>query len=189
MAGPRERMIVSAALLIRERGAQSTAIADVLAHSGAPRGSAYHHFPGGRTQLLCEAIDFAGEYIARRIDKAGTALEALDVLVDGFRTQLTENGFRAGCPVVAVAVEADNPPVIERAAAAFTRWLAQLEAQLRADGASAEQAAELAMLATTAIEGAVLVARTTASITPLDLVHRQLRTLVTAALTQRKAPS
>ena len=45
------------------------------------------------------------------------------------------------------------------------------------------------MLATTAIEGAVLVARTTASITPLDLVHRQLRTLVTAALTQRKAPS
>ena len=91
--------------------------------------------------------------------------------------------------MVAVAVEADNPPVIERAAAAFTRWLAQLEAQLRADGASAEQAAELAMLATTAIEGAVLVARTTASITPLDLVHRQLRTLVTAALTQRKAPS
>ena len=91
MAGPRERMIVSAALLIRERGAQSTAIADVLAHSGAPRGSAYHHFPGGRTQLLCEAIDFAGEYIARRIDKAGTALEALDVLVD-------EQGFARSGP-------------------------------------------------------------------------------------------
>ena len=51
MSGPRERMIVSAALLIRERGAQSTAISDVLAHSGAPRGSAYHHFPGGRTEF------------------------------------------------------------------------------------------------------------------------------------------
>ena len=190
MSGPRERMIVSAALLIRERGAQSTAISDVLAHSGAPRGSAYHHFPGGRTELLCEAIDFASEHIARRIAKAGTALEALDVLVDGFRTQLTETGFRAGCPVVAVAVEADNPPVIERAAAAFTRWLAQLEAQLRADGASAEQAAELAMLATTAIEGAVLVARTTGTTTPLDLVHRQLRALVTAATDpERKALS
>lgn len=190
MAGPRERMIVSAALLIRERGAQSTAISDVLAHSGAPRGSAYHHFPGGRTQLLCETIDFAGEYIARRIANAGTALEALDVLVDGFRTQLAESGYRAGCPVVAVAVEADNPPVIERAAAAFTRWLAQLEEQLRADGVAAEQAAELAMLATTAIEGAVLVARTTGSTTPLDLVHRQLRALVTAATdSERKASS
>ncbi|MUL62882.1 TetR family transcriptional regulator [Mycobacterium sp. CBMA 234] len=189
MAGPRERMIISAALLIRERGAQSTAISDVLAHSGAPRGSAYHHFPGGRTQLLCEAIDYAGEYIARRIAAAGSAAEALDVLVEGFRTQLADSGYRAGCPVAAVAVEADNPPVIERAAAAFTRWLDQLEAQLRADGATAERATELAMLATTAIEGAVLVARTTGSPTPLDLVHQQLRALVTAATAQRKASS
>ena len=189
MTGPRERMIVSAALLIRERGAHSTAISDVLAHSGAPRGSAYHHFPGGRTELLCEAIDFANEHIARRIAKASTALEALDVLIDGFRTQLNETEFRAGCPVVAVAVEADNPPVIERAAAAFNRWLAQLEEQLQADGAPAEPAAELAMLATTAIEGAVLVARTTGSTAPLDLVHRQLRALVSAAITQRKASS
>ena len=64
MPSPRERMVISAALLIRERGAHPTAIADVLEHSGAPRGSAYHYFPGGRTQLLCEAIDYAGEYIA-----------------------------------------------------------------------------------------------------------------------------
>lgn len=46
MQGPRERMVVSAALLIRERGAHATAISDVLQHSGAPRGSAYHYFPG-----------------------------------------------------------------------------------------------------------------------------------------------
>ncbi|AMC66781.1 HTH-type transcriptional regulator [Mycobacterium tuberculosis] len=38
MQGPRERMVVSAALLIRERGAHATAISDVLQHSGAPRG-------------------------------------------------------------------------------------------------------------------------------------------------------
>lgn len=34
MQGPRERMVVSAALLIRERGAHATAISDVLQHSG-----------------------------------------------------------------------------------------------------------------------------------------------------------
>jgi AcrR family transcriptional regulator len=180
MASPRDRMVASAALLIRERGAHSTAIADVLAHSAAPRGSAYHYFPGGRTQLLCEAIDFASDHVAARISAAPTALAALDVLVDGFRAQLTESDFRAGCPVAAVAVEADNPPVIERAGAAFTRWLGQLESLLRADGAPPEEAAELAMLATTAIEGAILVARTTGSTAPLDLVHRQLRALVSA---------
>ena len=181
MAGPRDRMVVSAALLIRERGAHSTAISDVLEHSGAPRGSAYHHFPGGRTQLLCEAVDFASDHIAHQIAGAPTALDALDTIADGFRTELTKSGYRAGCPVAAVAVEADNPPVIERAAAAFGRWTGLIEELLRNDGATAERATELAMLSTTAIEGAVLVARTTGDTAPLDLVHRQLRALVTAA--------
>ena len=74
VSNPRERMVVSAALLIRERGAQATAISDVLEHSGAPRGSAYHYFPGGRTQLLCEAVDYAGDYIAAKISAAETAV-------------------------------------------------------------------------------------------------------------------
>ncbi|KAA0109743.1 TetR/AcrR family transcriptional regulator [Mycolicibacterium sp. P9-22] len=187
MTKPRDRMIVSAALLIRERGAHSTAISDVLEHSGAPRGSAYHHFPGGRTQLLCEAIDFASDHIAHRISGAAGAVEALDTVVDGFRGQLTETGFRAGCPVAAVAVEADNAPVRERAGAAFLRWTGMIEQLLRSDGVTAERAAELAMLTTTAIEGAVLVARTTGDAGPLDLVHRQLRTLVTAAIGERNS--
>jgi AcrR family transcriptional regulator len=187
MASPRDRMIVSAALLIRERGAHSTAISDVLEHSGAPRGSAYHHFPGGRTQLLCEAVDFAAEHIARRISSAPTALDALAVVVDGFREQLADSGFRAGCPVVAVAVEADNTDVTARAAAAFTRWIALIEQRLQADGVPTDRAAELAMLITTSVEGAVLVARTTGEMTALDLVHRQLRALVTAETGDRKA--
>src|SRR5689334_20365072 len=129
MTSPRERMVISAALLIRERGAHPTAIADVLEHSGAPRGSAYHYFPGGRTQLLCEAIDYAGDYVAAKIAKAESSVGAMDSLFAYYRKQLLTSDFRAGCPVVAVAVEAGDPdkpnqsaPVIERAAAAFSRW-------------------------------------------------------------------
>lgn len=85
MQGPRERMVVSAALLIRERGAHATAISDVLQHSGAPRGSAYHYFPGGRTQLLCEAVDYAGEHVAAMINEAEGGLELLDALIDKYR--------------------------------------------------------------------------------------------------------
>src|SRR5690349_22724093 len=109
MPSPRERMVISAALLIRERGAQPTAIADVLEHSGAPRGSAYHYFPGGRTQLLCEAIDYASDQIAARLAKADSTEVLLDGMIAGFRKQLLASGFRAGCPVVAVAVEAGEP--------------------------------------------------------------------------------
>lgn len=185
MAGPRERMVVSAALLIRERGAHPTAIADVLAHSGAPRGSAYHYFPGGRTQLLCEAIDYAADQVAARLAKAASAADLLDGLIALYRKQLLESDFRAGCPVVAVAVEAKDPqsgdapdPVLERAGAAFTRWTTLIAERLRADGAAPDRAAELAMLVTTAFEGAIVVARATRDVTPLDLIHGQLRALL-----------
>ena len=95
---PRERMVISAALLIRERGAHATAISDVLEHSGAPRGSAYHYFPGGRMQLLEEAVDYAGTYIAAKISAASSALDLLDSLMDGYREQLMRSDYRAGCP-------------------------------------------------------------------------------------------
>src|SRR5438445_4035229 len=108
--GPRKRMIVSTALLVRERGARATSLDAVLEHSGAPRGSVYHHFPGGREQLLREATDYAGEYVARRLEHKAP-LAAIDSLFDEYRTSLLATDYRAGCPVVAVAVESreDGP--------------------------------------------------------------------------------
>lgn len=184
MVGPRERMVISAALLIRERGAHPTAIADVLEHSGAPRGSAYHYFPGGRTQLLCEAVDYAGDYVAARIAKADSGVQALDDLFGYYRDQLRGSDFRAGCPVVAVTVEAGQPekqsPVIDRAAAAFNRWTELIAHLLIGDGVPADRARELAMLTTTSVEGAIVVARACRDVNPLDVVHGQLRTLLAA---------
>ncbi|OBG13147.1 TetR family transcriptional regulator [Mycolicibacterium celeriflavum] len=186
MASHRERMVASAAVLIRERGAHPTAIADVLAHSGAPRGSAYHYFPGGRTQLLCEAVDFAGAYVASQIEEADSGVNALDALVLGFRKQLIDSEFRAGCPVVAVAVESGAKgdqlaPVVERAAAAFARWNTLIADRLTADGIATDRAEELAALVLTAVEGAIVVARASRDVKPLDLVHPQLRALLETA--------
>ncbi len=195
VASPRERMVRSAAVLIRERGAHPTAIADVLAHSGAPRGSAYHYFPGGRTQLLCEAIDYASDHVTARLDRATDTFALLDDMVARFRDQLLASDFRAGCPVVAVAVEAGDPEkadsadaVRERAGAAFQRWIARITARLCDDGVPVERAEELATLITTSVEGAVLVARTTRDVKPLELVHRQLRERLTAATGKKDRP-
>jgi len=179
-------MVVSAALLIRERGARATAISDVLAHSGAPRGSAYHHFPGGRTQLLCEAVDFAGEHIAALIAEADSGPALLDRLIEKYREQLLATEFRAGCPIAAVSVEAGfdkedrdrMAPVVEHAAAAFDRWSGLITQRFIADGFAAERAGELREFATAALEGALLLARVRRDLAPLDLVHRQLRELV-----------
>jgi len=93
-------MIASTALLIRERGARATSIDAVLEHSGAPRGSVYHHFPGGREQLLREATDYAGEYVAQRLEQtaADDPLAALDSLLDEYRATLVATDFRAAAP-------------------------------------------------------------------------------------------
>jgi AcrR family transcriptional regulator len=194
MRSPRERMVVSAALLIRERGAHATAISDVLEHSGAPRGSAYHYFPGGRTQLLCEAVDYAGDHVGAIITEAEGSLELLDTLIDKYRRQLLDTDFRAGCPIVAVSVEAGEQqdrermaPVIERAAAVFDRWTELIARRFVADGIPPDQATELAVMATAAIEGAIVLARVRRDLTPLDLVHRRLRNSLLAAM-RRKEP-
>jgi AcrR family transcriptional regulator len=194
MRSPRERMVVSAALLIRERGAHATAISDVLEHSGAPRGSAYHYFPGGRTQLLCEAVDYAGDHVGAIINEAEGSLELLDTLIDKYRRQLLDTDFRAGCPIVAVSVEAGEQqdrermaPVIERAAAVFDRWTELIARRFVADGIPPDQATELAVVATAAIEGAIVLARVSRDLTPLDLVRRRLRNSLLAAM-RRKEP-
>ncbi len=195
MAGHRERMITSAALLIRERGARPTAIGDVLAHSGAPRGSAYHYFPGGRTQLLCEAVDYAADFVAAAIGQASTGVAMLDTAVRFYREGLLETDYRAGCPVLAAAVEAGDPGAgtepIEHAAAAFDRWRELITSRLLSDGVPRKQAAELATLVIAALEGALVLARAGRDVTPLDVVHRQLRgvlgSAVPGAATERKS--
>jgi len=182
-------MVVSTALLIRERGARATSIDDVLEHSGAPRGSVYHHFPGGRNQLLREAADFAGEFVAERMEQAGSTFDLLDSLVEYYRDQLMRTDFRAGCPIVAVAVEAGDPEagLQEHAARAFARWHALLVERLAADGVSVERGEEFATLAISAVEGALVITRARRNSEPLDSVHRQLRELLRAELTDGRA--
>ncbi|MGV1087377.1 MAG: TetR/AcrR family transcriptional regulator [Mycobacterium sp.] len=186
MAGPRERMVISAALLMRERGAHSTAIADVLEHSGAPRGSAYHYFPGGRGQLLCEAVDYAADYVADAMAGAPTAVAMLDTAVRFYRKGLLDSDFRAGCPVMAVAVEAGDPDprtaaAVQHAADAFERWNVLIAQRLVADGMRRAKAADLATLVIAGLEGALVLARTRRDVAPLDAVHRRLRELLTTA--------
>ena len=186
MASTRERMVSSTAVLVRERGARATSIDDVLAHSGAPRGSVYHYFPGGRQQLLREAIDYAGEFVAKRLERATDALEMLELLLHDYREQLLHSGFRAGCPVVAVAVEAGDPgnELYERAGAAFGRWQELLERRLVAEGLSARRAGELAVLVIASVEGAIVMARARRDAAPLDDVHHQLRDLLRAEINE-----
>ena len=178
----RTRMIASAAELFREQGYSATGFRDVVEHSGAPRGSIYHHFPGGKAQLAQEVVQLASDVTARRIERAaadGDPQAMLDAFADGWRRQLERSDFRAGCPVVAVAVEADAAPGVAAAATeAFERWEALFAQALRKAGIPRARAARIATLAVAAIEGAVIQSRAAHSAAPLDAVMREVGALI-----------
>ena len=188
MTSPRDRMVASAALLIRERGAQSTAVADVLAHSGAPRGSAYHYFPGGKGQLAAEAVRWADDLTAQVLIRATATgpCDGLTAFVTMWRQTLVDSDFRAGCPILAVAVEelADAAPR-DAAVFAFGNWTSLLAGALRAHGVGQQQAMGTATLVVAAVEGAVAMCRAERTTQPLDTVGRELRGVLKAVLERR----
>jgi AcrR family transcriptional regulator len=182
----RNRMIQSAALLFREQGYSGTGFRDVIEHSGAPRGSIYHHFPGGKEQLAADTVAWAAAVIERQIERAaenGNPLVALNIFVDAWREVLEDSNFRAGCPIVAVAAEADaGSTATAAAAAAFGRWQDLIAHALLGAGVGRTDARRLATLVIAGIEGAILLCRARRDIRPLRDVHRALEATLRAAM-------
>lgn len=182
----RNRMIQSAALLFREHGYSGTGFRDVIEHSGAPRGSIYHHFPGGKEQLAADTVEWAAAVMERRMERAvrtGDPVAALGIFVDAWREVLEDSNFRAGCPIIAVAAEADaGSTATAAAAAAFTRWQDLIARTLLDAGVGRTDARRLATLVIAGIEGAILLCRARRDIRPLSDVHRALEATLRTAI-------
>jgi AcrR family transcriptional regulator len=189
MADARERMIHSAATLFRERGVDGTSFSDVLDHSGAPRGSIYHHFPGGKAQLAEEATRYAGDFIAGGLAGALASddpVEAVRTFAETWREILRASDFTAGCPILSATLEGERSPGARDAAgAAFGRWETMLADGFAGRGVPPARAASLATLAIAAIEGGIVLARAQRSAAPLERVAQELEALVASAAASR----
>src|SRR5580704_14881639 len=131
---PRDRMVRSAAQLIRRKGVSGTGMREIVIEAGAPRGSLQHYFPGGKEELVSDALLWMGDVAARRIERCLSELQPrtpsalLASIVESWQRDLTSERFSAGCPLVAAA--ADNATtskqlrqVLRRA---FDGWLEPL---------------------------------------------------------------
>ncbi|MYR47408.1 TetR/AcrR family transcriptional regulator [Streptomyces sp. SID5910] len=189
--GPRERMVFSAAQLIRRDGVEATGMRDVAAHAGAPRGSIQHYFPGGKEQLVGEALRWAGRYAAKRVARFLAGMERptpgglFDAMVRQWTDEYTATGFAAGCPVAAATVDcAETSEAIREAAAdAFATWTRPVADALTGMGVPEARSAPLATLMISALEGAILVARAERDVRALTTVSHELGPLLDAAAT------
>lgn len=175
-----ERMVESAIVLLARHGFQKTSFSDVLAESGAPRGSIYHHFPGGKEQLIAAAMQVAGSRAVQLIE-ALRGMPATDV-VDGFmmigRVILEDSRLSAGCSIVAVTVSSGSDELLEQAGVVFRSWQERLTELLELGGMSTDQAGPFATLMIASSEGGIVLSRAQQSLEPFNAVHQQLRHLL-----------
>jgi TetR/AcrR family transcriptional repressor of lmrAB and yxaGH operons len=178
----RHKMLISAAEVLRERGAAGVTIDEVLARSGAPRGSVYYHFPEGRNQLLTEALLFAGDAITAVIDHTAErgCVALMREFVAFWERTLSDSDFTAGCPVVAAAIGSadDDPALTAIAGDIFARWRDALARAFVADGFDESDAGSLAVTCIASLEGAVVLCRSTRNAGPLRDVADQIEFLI-----------
>ena len=168
----RERLINGARRLLAEKGYAGMELRDVAAVGDAPRGSIYHHFPGGKTQLAVEATAREGAEIQAAIEysleERGLAA-TLRMFGEMFVRRVKDHPERLGCPVAAAALARPEDPALAAAAtAAFASWEAPIAAALREEGVSKKEAETFAGLVVSTVEGALIRARAAADRAPLD---------------------
>jgi AcrR family transcriptional regulator len=178
----RTKMVSSAASLIRQRGVNATSFTDVLADSGAPRGSIYHHFPQGKEQLAADAMRWTSERVLahQRACTATTASGVLDCFIDMWRQTVLASGGAAGCVVAGVAIDtvAGEPGLMEDVRATFQSWADLLAEQLEAAGIPKGRASAIALATLAAMEGALILCRAEGGVGPLETVAAELKRLV-----------
>ena len=176
----REAFVAATAKLLRRQGYNATGLNQVVALSGAPKGSLYFHFPGGKEELAVASMTDAGEKLRRSIaavvDSSDSVEDSLARLVDALAAGLESSGFEEGCPIATVTLEAatSSDSVRATAAAVFDSWLGVLEQRFAAAGLAPAVAERRALLVLSAIEGGLILSRARGDVSPLTAVRHEL---------------
>ena len=176
----RESILTAAAELMRRKGYGAVGMKDIAEASGAPIGSLYHHFRGGKVQIVREALVNAGRAYALLIPSIVDEYTDLGAAIEGVFTQAADDmaatGFANMCPVASIAAEiADTVEELrETSAGVFTDWVDGGTAYFHARGLDSPRAREVTLALIGALEGAFVLARTLRSTEPLLAAGRTL---------------
>jgi TetR/AcrR family transcriptional repressor of nem operon len=181
----RTRILMAAMELFWEKGYGSTSVADILARSQVNSGSLYHFFPGkqdvliGVLELYRDGIETM--LLAPAWDGVDDPIDKIFALLARYRRSIVDTDCVYGCPIGSLALELHEPDPAVRAllAANFAGWVAAVEARL-AEAADRLPAGldrtALAEFVLTAMEGAVMQARTHRDVAYFDRMVAMLRT-------------
>ena len=168
----KEKTLAAASRLFSQRGYHGTALHDILAAGGAPRGSLYFHFPNGKEEIGLATVALGAEAVRAFIAQAAEAetMEGfLTTLARGMGANLEASGFNEGCPIATTALEtaAQSQALGQATRAAFQSWEGEIKRGLQRFGMKGADAGRAATAILSQLEGALLLARTYRSLEPM----------------------
>lgn len=180
----RARMIDAASEAFEREGFSGAGLAGILEASGAPRGSLYFHFPGGKEELAVASIEASSTRLA--LELASVLVDArspeagLAAVVRHLADRLEESGFEKGCPISSIVASSSAAPTVVRegVADALVNLEARLADYLIAHGRTQADARARATVVLAAIEGALLLARVRRSRAPLARIEAAIPSLL-----------
>ena len=176
-AATRARIVEAAADLIYAHGVEQTSLEDVMAASGVSKSQLYHYFADKDALVL----DVIARQTERVLDAQRPHLGALDSLpaLKAWRNaivRLNKAVQGKGCPLGNLASELanDSEPARKRLAGSFSLWRDHIESGLakmreRGELAASADPHDLALALLSAVEGGLLLAKTTQSSRPLEI--------------------
>src|SRR5688572_15559233 len=188
MTGTRDRLISATGELFRQQGYNGTSLKQVTVAAGAPTGSLFHFFPGGKEDLADAVVRTSGaaygELYVLIADAAADPASAITDFFDGAAAVLEETGYLDACPIGTVALEvASTNDRLRRATAdVFASWIELAAARLQAAGIAPDRATELATALVAAVEGGFMLSRAARSAEPMRTAGRLLREVVESSL-------
>lgn len=185
-AVPRHRQpIINAAVtLFRRQGYARTGLNDIVDASGAPKGSLYHYFPQGKSSIAAAAVEEAGRRVAATVQKLATECrstgELLRVHARLLAGWMRASSFRNGCPITTVLLELAprERAVSEAGRKAYAARVAIIRDRLMDDGFARPRAEALAVLCTSALQGALIQARVERSGRAIEVTAAELARLL-----------
>jgi AcrR family transcriptional regulator len=174
----RDRILFATAELFRRQGYNGTGLKQVVVEAGAPFGSLYHHFPGGKAELGDEVIRKAGAFFQALVtavyDEEADPEEAVRAVFKGAGKTLEATNYEDACPIATVALEVAGTDDRLRQATAdvFEQWTAAITERL------GDRQKGLAVIA--ALEGAFVLCRASRSTEPMHAAGEMAAALVAA---------
>jgi TetR/AcrR family transcriptional regulator, lmrAB and yxaGH operons repressor len=172
----RSRILLAGLRLFRKHGYHGVGINEILDFAQAPKGSMYHHFPGGKEEIAVAVIqklsqDILGMLAASR----ARSTPALLLQVGAQLTTVMQKTNHEVCALFSGFVsERNGSPLLGQAVSqAYDEMIARLSTRLQADGLAKRAAHERAVIVIALLEGGALLAQAQQSTAPFDLAVKQ----------------